>query len=92
MIVNLGVLHDSLARIRMDLLALEHTLSGHFLQGQIAADVRELAGRLTNLTMPRKGHLQPPATACPCDGESSIDPWCAAAGECAREQVIDDAG
>jgi len=54
--LNLGNVRYHLDRIRSSLLSIEHEATGHCLTGN-AAELAELAKRLTDLCSPTKGHL-----------------------------------
>ena len=96
--VSIGVLRDRLDRIETALREIEKELSGRYIaHPSLKHEIHGLASRLSNLLNPLKGHApgsvipagafygQPRDPACPCDGEKTVDPQCAAAGECVRD-------
>lgn len=60
--LNLGNVRYHLDRIRSSLLSIEHEATGHCLTGN-AAELADLAKRLTDLCSPTKGHLKDGAQA-----------------------------
>jgi hypothetical protein len=53
-----GFIADSIQRMRSELLHLETLCSGHYIGGNAAGDLKDMAKRLEALTQPRKGYLQ----------------------------------